>query len=307
MYAREQFNMSGNQNQRQVFGNNNGFMRPIVGRKLPVEETTFQMNQGKSTNSYNSVASNSSAPSTRKLFASSASTGPVMAPTRNSQNTATGSRSMAPPNRYQHKTTASPATKPIEYGRNGSQRENRDGNASASASLGLMGMPSPNKYSTKPITSMKTQNDSQVEKTLSRKSGESEVDKLRVLTGTVERVIRYGKIFQNQFCYFQVMGGVVSIAEGKVAFEKTMLLRDLKGPVLQLNYYSNSTHINIDDFYLGQNLRAVGRMIGPNIMSAISIRAASQDEMESLPRLCYISDYSISAFCGERPFESKKN
>lgn len=52
------------------------------------------------------------------------------------------------------------------------------------------------------------------------------------------------------------IGSVLSIAEGKVNFEKTMLLRDQKGgPILQLTYYSNSTHINIDDFFLGQNLR----------------------------------------------------
>lgn len=52
------------------------------------------------------------------------------------------------------------------------------------------------------------------------------------------------------------VGSVLSIAEGKVNFEKTMLLRDQKGgPILQLTYYSNSTYINIEDFFLGQNLR----------------------------------------------------
>jgi len=35
---------------------------------------------------------------------------------------------------------------------------------------------------------------------------ESENEKVMVLTGTVERVIKYGKIFRNQFCYYQVIG-----------------------------------------------------------------------------------------------------
>lgn len=52
-----------------------------------------------------------------------------------------------------------------------------------------------------------------------------------------------------------IPGSVVSIKEGKVPCENTMLLRDKKGPILQLIYYSNTTHINIDDFHLGQNLR----------------------------------------------------
>lgn len=40
-------------------------------------------------------------------------------------------------------------------------------------------------------------------------------------------------------------------------------------------------------------------MVGPNVMSAITIRGASDEEMEILPRLCYISDYAVSTLCGD--------
>jgi len=42
-------------------------------------------------------------------------------------------------------------------------------------------------------------------------------------------------------------------------------------------------------------------MIGPNVMSALSIRGATDQELANLPRMCYISDYAISAICGEAP------
>lgn len=45
--------------------------------------------------------------------------------------------------------------------------------------------------------------------------------------------------------------------------------------------------------------RAVGRMVGQNVMSAHTIRAATQEELEVLPRMCYISDYSVSVLCGD--------
>lgn len=63
------------------------------------------------------------------------------------------------------------------------------------------------------------------------------------------------KLFGTLILPHIFVGSVVSVATGKIHCEKTMLLRDKKGPVLQLNYYSNSTHINIEDFHLGQNLR----------------------------------------------------
>ncbi|XP_050295834.1 hybrid signal transduction histidine kinase D-like isoform X3 [Anthonomus grandis grandis] len=134
-----------------------------------------------------------------------------------------------------------------------------------------------------------------------RKFGDRDNEKLCILTGSVERIIKYGKIFQNHFCYYQVFGCVVAITDGNIRFEKKMLLRDKRGgPVLQLTYYCNSTHINIVDFYIGQELRAVGRMIGPNNMSALSIRAATQQELDNLLRMSYISDYAVHYYCGEK-------
>lgn len=40
--------------------------------------------------------------------------------------------------------------------------------------------------------------------------------------------------------------------------------------------------------------RCVGRMVGPNTLHAVSIRAATSDELANLPRLCYICDHAVA-------------
>ncbi|XP_076261201.1 uncharacterized protein LOC143197036 [Rhynchophorus ferrugineus] len=132
-----------------------------------------------------------------------------------------------------------------------------------------------------------------------RKFGESETERTFIFTGTAERIIKWGKIFQNHFCYFEVIAGVISLAEGRFQFETTMLLRDKKGPILQVTYFSTATHIDIEDFHIGQMLRIVGRMTGTNTMTAHTIRAATGDEVEALPRMCHICDQAITSFCGD--------
>ncbi|XP_066159288.1 uncharacterized protein [Euwallacea fornicatus] len=174
--------------------------------------------------------------------------------------------------------------------------------SSTSSNLGVLPIPKPRIYDYKQNigSDVEIANDGTSDRLgiRAKHTRETESESIVVLTGTVERVIKYGKIFQNQFCYFQVFGSVVSMTPGRVPFENTMLLKDKKGPIMQLVYYSNASHINIENFHFEQNLRAFGRMTGPNIMSAHSIRAATEEELEILPRMCYISDYAISTLCG---------
>ncbi|CAH1102917.1 unnamed protein product [Psylliodes chrysocephalus] len=118
-------------------------------------------------------------------------------------------------------------------------------------------------------------------------------EKLFILTGTVERVIHWNKLLSNQFCYFEVIAAVVSLQEGSVRTQKIMLLRDRTGPILQVIYYM-LTHLAIEDFHLGKMIRCVGKMIGPNILNAISIRDASKDEVESLQRLTLVSEQAVN-------------
>lgn len=47
---------------------------------------------------------------------------------------------------------------------------------------------------------------------------------------------------------------MISIQEGNLSQQKIMLLRDKKGPILQVVYYE-ITHIDIEDFYVGKMLR----------------------------------------------------
>ncbi|XP_045476844.1 GATA zinc finger domain-containing protein 15-like [Harmonia axyridis] len=112
-------------------------------------------------------------------------------------------------------------------------------------------------------------------------------------TGTIERILRWNRILEDVFCMYETIAPIVSLQEGRIKNQKIMLLRDKKGPILQVHYY-NSTHIDIDDFCIGQYLRCVGRMIGFNILSAESIRQAKESEMSTLARLSYVCDYSIT-------------
>ncbi|KAI4456642.1 gamma glutamyl transpeptidase [Holotrichia oblita] len=114
----------------------------------------------------------------------------------------------------------------------------------------------------------------------------------RIFTGTAERIIKWNKAYDN-FCYYEVISSVISIKEGSIRLQKVMLLRDKKGPILQVVHYVND-HINIDDFHVGQMLRCVGRMVGPNTLHAVSIRAATSDELANLARLCYICDHAVA-------------
>ncbi|KAJ8959080.1 hypothetical protein NQ318_022337 [Aromia moschata] len=125
--------------------------------------------------------------------------------------------------------------------------------------------------------------------------GSSESERMFIFTGTVERIIKWNKIFQNHFCYFEVIASVISIQEGTIKSQKIMLLRDRKGPILQMIYYG-TTHLNIEDFHVGQILRCMGKMSAPNVLNAISIRSASQEEVDILQRLCLVCDQAISHF-----------
>ncbi|XP_044759863.1 uncharacterized protein LOC123317410 [Coccinella septempunctata] len=112
-------------------------------------------------------------------------------------------------------------------------------------------------------------------------------------TGTIERILRWNRNLEGVFCMYETIAPIVSLQEGRIKGQKIMLLRDKKGPILQVQYYT-STHIDIDDFNIGQYLRCVGRMIGFNILAAESIREAKEDEISSLARLSYVCDYSVT-------------
>ncbi|KAF5277174.1 hypothetical protein FQR65_LT03880 [Abscondita terminalis] len=123
-----------------------------------------------------------------------------------------------------------------------------------------------------------------------KKSGN---ETLRIFTGTAEKIIKWHKIKKDYFCYFEIIGAIVALEEGSVSNQKIMLLRDKKGPILQVIHYAHD-YINIENFFVGQMLRCVGRMVGPNIMHGLSIREAKDDEVMALQRMCYISDHAIS-------------
>ncbi|XP_023015718.2 uncharacterized protein isoform X1 [Leptinotarsa decemlineata] len=125
--------------------------------------------------------------------------------------------------------------------------------------------------------------------------GSSVGEKIFVFTGSVEKVMKWNKIFRNHFCFFEVIASIVSIQEGSVKTQKVMLLRDKKGPVLQVVYY-RSTHLDLRDFYIGQMIRCIGRMSGQNVLNAESIRCASPEEVDNLQRLCLVCDQAVSHY-----------
>lgn len=113
------------------------------------------------------------------------------------------------------------------------------------------------------------------------------------------------------------LAAVISIQEGTVPQQKVMLLRDRKGPIMQVFYYENDRiEIEMEDFQIDQMLRCVakdallkkqllfycrcvGIMIGNNILRAFKIRIATNEEIATLQRFCYISDHTITTLTGK--------
>ncbi|GJQ72299.1 hypothetical protein Trydic_g3388 [Trypoxylus dichotomus] len=124
------------------------------------------------------------------------------------------------------------------------------------------------------------------------KQKKNDASEHKIFTGTAERVIKWNKVYKN-FCYYEVISSIISIQEGSIRLQKIMLLKDRRGPILQVVHYA-SDRINIEDFHVGQMLRCVGRMVGPNTLHAVNIRTATLDEIANLPRLCYICDHAIA-------------
>ncbi|RZB40050.1 hypothetical protein BDFB_004027, partial [Asbolus verrucosus] len=120
----------------------------------------------------------------------------------------------------------------------------------------------------------------------------SVTEKTYFFTGNVERVIKWHRIFKSR-CYFEVIASIVSMREGPINLQKIILLKDKKGPILQVIHYLNHV-VQLEDFSIGQMLRCVGYMSGPNVLTAISIRLATPDEVATLKRYCYIGDFAIS-------------
>ncbi|XP_068914405.1 uncharacterized protein [Tenebrio molitor] len=119
--------------------------------------------------------------------------------------------------------------------------------------------------------------------------GKSLVERTYFFTGSPDRLIKWNRIFKHR-CFFEV---IVSSREGPVNLQVIILLKEKKGPILQVIHYLNHDVID-EDFTVGQTLRCVGYMSGPNTMTAISIRAATAEEVGTLKRYCYIGDFTIS-------------
>ncbi|XP_022916221.1 uncharacterized protein [Onthophagus taurus] len=113
----------------------------------------------------------------------------------------------------------------------------------------------------------------------------------RVFTGTVERVMKWNRIYSD-FCYYEVIASVIAFQDGPNRSQRTMLLRDRQGPILQVIYYSND-RININDFFVGETLRCLGHMTSANTLHALSIRVATNEELTTLQRMVYISEHAM--------------
>lgn len=64
----------------------------------------------------------------------------------------------------------------------------------------------------------------------------------------------------NNWKRLRDLAAVISIQEGTVPQQKIMLLRDRKGPIMQVIYYENDRiEIEMEDFQIDQMLRLVAR------------------------------------------------
>ncbi|KAJ3644638.1 hypothetical protein Zmor_022354 [Zophobas morio] len=126
----------------------------------------------------------------------------------------------------------------------------------------------------------------------SNTSGNSETDKTYFFTGTAERVIAWNRVLKHR-CFYEVIATLVSVQENQDSLHSIILLKDKKGPILQVTHYFDH-EMPEEQFIVGETLRCVGYMTGITTMLAVSIRAATPEETAVLKRCCYIGDFAIS-------------
>ncbi|KDR18403.1 spermatogenesis-associated protein 22-like [Zootermopsis nevadensis] len=115
----------------------------------------------------------------------------------------------------------------------------------------------------------------------------------RVLTGPIDKIIKWEKMRETCGLLFEVVAPLVTVRSGGFRCEKMLLLRDEATPALQCLFYTIDRPL--PSLQKGQLVRCVGEMVSKNKLKAYSVRAATAGEKAGLQRLFFASQRAVTA------------
>ncbi|XP_065083121.1 uncharacterized protein LOC135705356 [Ochlerotatus camptorhynchus] len=124
------------------------------------------------------------------------------------------------------------------------------------------------------------------------KSTNSDVKKLRILTGSVEHIMKLSKTSPGGSPLVEVFANVLTIKAGAYECEKILLLRNRTGPVMQGVFYEIDFHMPAVS--VGDLVRCVGRLTGGSRLQILKITLATPEEDRMGQRLQTVSGFVVS-------------
>ncbi|PNF41027.1 hypothetical protein B7P43_G08828 [Cryptotermes secundus] len=125
------------------------------------------------------------------------------------------------------------------------------------------------------------------------KRWEDDSKPLRVLAGSIDKIIKWEKIKESSPVLFEVIATLVTVRPGGFRCEQMLLLRDEATPALQCLFYTIDRPL--PPLEKGQLVRCVGELLSKNKLRAYSVRAASVAEKSGLQRLSFASQRAVTA------------
>ncbi|XP_071446110.1 uncharacterized protein [Hetaerina americana] len=155
------------------------------------------------------------------------------------------------------------------------------------------------KVESKPSSSKYNQNEIKKETQMSSPAAKQPFDpskiSLRVLTGSVEKVTKWEKMWENKMekptHLFEIIAPLLQLKAGSKVMEKQVLLREPGGPVLTVVYYEIDQMV--PKLTVGEHVRCVCRSLGKRRYQAFTVRPATQKEKSSLERLSFLSHQAV--------------
>ncbi|XP_062564906.1 uncharacterized protein LOC134227431 isoform X2 [Armigeres subalbatus] len=126
----------------------------------------------------------------------------------------------------------------------------------------------------------------------SKDTTKPDAKKLRILTGSVEHIMKLTKCNPEGSPLVEVFANVLSVKIGAYECEKILLLRNRTGPVMQGVFYEidfRMPAVNVGDF-----VRCVGRLTGGSRLQILKITLASAEEERMSHRLQTVSGFAVA-------------
>ncbi|XP_013143858.1 PREDICTED: uncharacterized protein LOC106107528 [Papilio polytes] len=121
----------------------------------------------------------------------------------------------------------------------------------------------------------------------------------RAFSGPVEKVLKWHKLLKEigVLVLYEIVAKCLRIRQGK-PYEKILVIKDEIGPAMEVVYYE--IDFLLPEFTIPCTVRVVGRMLsGSCRLQAYSVRAATGDDIASLPRRAAVAQHHVAKLAKE--------